>query len=1272
MITKDIFRKLIVEKLGFQKVAKNIYKKDFPDLDCSLKVDFDREEMFYPEDKGLFVNERQTCNFKANENFVVFECVHRLLDKGYHPEHIELEPKWKVGHGASGGRADLWIRTINSEGKKKSLLIVECKTFGKAYNDAYNDTIRDGAQLFSYLQQERMTQFLALYASDYDGDNLKTSYALINVQDNKELIDTLTNPKTYQKATNNKELFDTWKETYGQDIASRGLFEEDIAAYTIGKDKYSINDLFDVDNDSIQKKYNQFATILRQHNVSGHENAFDKLVNLFLAKVVDETNNPEELSFYWKGAAYDNYFRLQDRLQKLYKEGMEKFLGEDVTYIDNADIESAFRLFKDDPDATKDAILRYFRQLKFFTNNDFAFIDVHNEKLFYQNAAVLKKIVEMLQDIKLKTDEPNQFLGDLFEGFLDQGVKQSEGQFFTPLPIVRFIISSLPLAQIINSHSEPPKVIDYACGAGHFLNEYAQQIRPLLTDSKKDISKYYETITGIEKEYRLSKVAKVSAFMYGQDEIDIIYADALSKIDRVKDGKYDILIANPPYSVKGFLETLSEEERKSFTLTKEVSDITKNNAIETFFIERASQLLAEGGVAAIVLPSSILSNNNVYLNIKCREIILQNFDIIAISEFGSGTFGKTGTNTVTLFLRKKHQSPSDAKHYRNRVESWFKADFKYDNTFRDSHLLDAYCSHINIDKEVYITLLKNKPSAELWNIEAFQDYRKSFSCTAKAKSILKKRITTKYKEKDKAIELERFIVQSIIDIEKEKLYFFLLANSSTTPVVICKSPSDNKASKKFLGYEWSGAKGNEGIKYLGVSISDDDSDIVKNKGISQIATPLFNPNDFSDITKINTIIRGNFENHDIDIPESLNEFVSKLYLKDMINFSKVTFDKTISLSAINKVEIEYKYPKYRLDDICKVVIGGTPSRENSSYFGGENLWVSIAEMNGQIIQDTKEKITNEGVKQSNVKLIKKGTTLLSFKLSIGKTAIAGTDLYTNEAIAGLVPLTRDPESEKYVSDSYLFYLFNSRIIDLENVGNKAFGKSLNSNFLKTELKIPVPKPEIQNQIVSECELIDKKSESNYIKKKKYEKEITDLFIAAQKTGLTSYRLSNIENFEISIGRRVVENELINNGTYPVYSANVFEEFGRINNTILPNFDSPSIIWGIDGDWMVNYIPAKYAFHPTDHCGVLRVKTDSIEPKYLTWVLNEEGKRARFSRSLRASIERISTLTVNLPNIKIQQDIVNKVKILETKINKAQKIIDSYADTKKQILTRYLL
>ena len=86
---------------------------------------------------------------------------------------------------------------------------------------------------------------------------------------------------------------------------TKGIFEENIQPYHIGKDKYTLDDLQEISDADRQKKYHEFATILRQHNVSGRENAFDKLVNLFLCKLVDETENPKELKFYWKGVAYD-------------------------------------------------------------------------------------------------------------------------------------------------------------------------------------------------------------------------------------------------------------------------------------------------------------------------------------------------------------------------------------------------------------------------------------------------------------------------------------------------------------------------------------------------------------------------------------------------------------------------------------------------------------------------------------------------------------------------------------------------------------------------------------------------------------------------------------------------------------------------------------------------------------------------------------------------------------------------------------------------------
>ena len=144
-------------------------------------------------------------------------------------------------------------------------------------------------------------------------------------------------------------------------------------------------------------------------------------MNLFLCKIVDETENPNDLKFYWKGIAYDSYFDLVDRLQELYKIGMDKFLKQDIVYISNKDIDKAFWTMKQKRNATKDTIKDIFRQLKFFKGLDFEFIKVHNQQGFDKNAKILLEIIQMWQGLRLLTTEQNQFLGDMFEFYIVTG-----------------------------------------------------------------------------------------------------------------------------------------------------------------------------------------------------------------------------------------------------------------------------------------------------------------------------------------------------------------------------------------------------------------------------------------------------------------------------------------------------------------------------------------------------------------------------------------------------------------------------------------------------------------------------------------------------------------------------------------------------------------------------------------------------------------------------------------------------------------------------------
>ncbi len=193
---------------------------------------------------------------------------------------------------------------------------------------------------------------------------------------------------------------------------------------------------------------------------------------LFICKLVDEIQKDmEEIVDFQYKVGTDTYESLQDRLQRLHKEGMEKFMKEEIFYVPDDYAENLVRQYTGQERKNMIAHLKYtLRILKFYTNNDFAFKDVHNEQLFLQNGKILVEVVQLFEKFRIIGSENLQMLGDLFEQLLSKGFKQNEGQFFTPVPITRFIWNSLPVEKILKTEEGAglPKIIDYACGAGHF------------------------------------------------------------------------------------------------------------------------------------------------------------------------------------------------------------------------------------------------------------------------------------------------------------------------------------------------------------------------------------------------------------------------------------------------------------------------------------------------------------------------------------------------------------------------------------------------------------------------------------------------------------------------------------------------------------------------------------------------------------------------------------------------------------------------------------
>ena len=946
MIRKENLEEML-KVIGYVRDAhKKIYEKRYADFDCVIEVDFTGSgSIRYPEDKGMKITRKTTCNFSDPENFVVLECITRLMDKGYRPEHIELEREWTLGHEKKSGFADILVKDEDG----KTLFIIECKTDGAEYKKEYNNTLADGGQVFSYWQQERSCKWLALYASNFDGKKVSYTTDSVDCSDDANILLAAkkdSSIRLYKYAHTVEELYSAWNETYEKRLCGDVIFREDSQAYNIGVKTRQKKDLVDFTPDD--KIVNRFEEILRHNNVSDKENAFNRLIALFICKLVDESTKGEddEVEFQYKQGT-DTYETLQDRLQRLHRDGMEKFMREEIYYVPADYPEWLFSTYTGAKrkKAIED-LQNTIRILKFYSNNDFAFKDVHNEELFYQNGKILVEMVQLFEKYRIVYPSKHQFLGDLFEQLLNKGFKQNEGQFFTPMPITRFIWDSLPIERMIKSERGTvyPKVIDYACGAGHFLTEAIEAINHFVhSDGNNAWAR--DHIYGIEKDYRLARVAKISLFMNGAGEGNIIFGDGLENAPEkgIENGAFDILVANPPYSVKDFKQHL-QLKNNSFTLLDSIG--LNGGEIETLFVERIGQLLKPQGIAAVILPSSILSNDSASYT-GAREQFLKNFYIRAIVAFGSKTFGATGTNTVVMFLEKFNEPPKQIDLSADSVSAIFDGDELAD--WRDKEILEAYTAQIEVDDETYEKFLNKSYSIEDMNdIEYFKMYVSAFASSPEAGRLTK----TKTYQKMSADEQERIYLQKFYEyahaIESEKVFYFSLVYKQTT--VIITAPSDNKEQKEFLGYDWSNRKGNEGI---------------------QIITPggkMYDNEDRAAKGTLASAIKLSFEGTEPSFNEEQQEFGIVMDTKDMLDFSRVNFNKSLALYGKRIPKYKSKYPLASLGSLSnepkyganESAIAGNPTTDyryiritditDDGYLGPE--WMTAENIEEQyILQD---------------------------------------------------------------------------------------------------------------------------------------------------------------------------------------------------------------------------------------------------------------------------------------------------------------------------------
>lgn len=581
--------------------------------------------------------------------FLLTKLVNEL---GYSPEKIEIEHEYTAGHAPKlNPRIDIIVRDDNGN----AFLFIETKSPSE-YSTIDKDKVINN-QLYQVAALEKASghtvKYLVLYTTAESGTDVSDECIIIDMDEYA----------TYDEWDAGRNCTNDLPAYYGK---------AQHKPYIKASDK-------DLETNFSSEMLTQLQTDL--HNVlwggggTDDNEVFASLTNLILAKIQDEdvTEDGEvykfqSLTFEKEGdEEFETNEDLFERINALYRDALQSKL-----YILNEDeLEKSY---------------------------------VIDSKKF--SLSKLKYAVQKLEGLSF-VDGKNSLsgkdiLGEFFEGIIRDGFKQTKGQFFTHVNIVRFMLWAIQADKLaihrIKIDKELPYMIDPSAGSGTFLIEYMKFITENMkyrfrdklgtTRAVKDKiesdwfypdyreNKWAQTyIYASESNFNLGTATKVNMILHGDGSTNIFVKDGLLPFsqyeketapnvlhdsydeslyqDKAVNGNFDLILTNPPFSVE-----LDNDTKR--TIKKSFMFGEKKNS-ENLFIERWYQLLKENGRFAAILPESVFdTTENKYI----RLFLYKYFKIKAIISLPQLAFEPyTSTKTSILFAQKKTN---------NEVANWEK------------------------------------------------------------------------------------------------------------------------------------------------------------------------------------------------------------------------------------------------------------------------------------------------------------------------------------------------------------------------------------------------------------------------------------------------------------------------------------------------------------------------------------------------------------------------------------------------------------------------
>ena len=497
-----------------------------------------------------------------------------------------------------------------------------------------------------------------------------------------------------------------------------------------------------------------------------------------------------------------------------------------------------------------------------------------------------------------------------------------------------------------------------------------------------------------------------------------------------------------------------------------------------------------------------------------------------------------------------------------------------------------------------------------------------------------------------------------------------------------KSPEntkkDNKIEQRFLGYEWSNRKGDEGLKYLNVKASKkakddeaaDDDTISQVKGINGIITPLFNPLNLNDDHRINTLICKNFNQAIDDIPEELSQYVSSYSLTSLLDFKQTGFDKNININIAYKVNYQSKYDlvplsKYVIVNPSKTEIKGLSNETEVSFI--EMASVSDRGYINNKVSKTLEELHKGSYTyfaENDIIVAKITPCMENGKCAIAKDLLNGIALGSTEFhVFRCMP---------QIKNGYLFALLNNdyvREIAQKNMKGSSGHKRVPELFYK-EMMIPLPPLKVQEKIANEISEIDeicKRQQALIVENQ----ELISEFFNSSSSDKFEYTLDSLCK-DIYAGGDKPQNfskDKTDICSIPVYSNGTGDNalFGYTDRARTEETCVTIAARGTLGYTILHEEP----FFPIVRLIVAIPNQELVLPKYLKYALDEIEFINTGSATPQLTVPQVGKYRIPVPSIEEQKKVIAKIEKCEAKINEARSFIKSCPAKKQEILDKYL-